>query len=543
MEFPNGSSALGSKRKFAAEPVSPRGQLASCTGAEYPSYCSYKCKCSPTAPALVESCFNYLNSGVPRRVMFYNLGDWVEFPYSVVKILIDGFMKEKSSIRFSIGYEPLLLDFLSMVVINLRTRKQRSVAWIDESEKCFFPTIFGHDDDGSSEWDFESLGNRSVQTEVERGCVSPPEVIKHVIGERAAPSPRPPPTASDALRQKLETLQRGSEGFLSVQNQFLSGMGPFARPGSIFFIHRYLPKDNSGQKRKEIFERLIKHTKEVRGNANVNYAWFGAKKIDTVGALIHGFGSFGKPTEGVLGTGLYLTPEGRSFASVNACDVDEKGMQYMILCRVILGNLEQVHPGSKQYYPSSGDYDSGVDNLFDPKCYVVWPTHVSTYIYPEYLVSFKLAPNVQEYLSGLKDIRYHVTPTPASVTATLNSGVMVPMNPPTTPWVPFTLLIEAVRPNVPPLTVELLVRHHQELKNKVIDRDELIKKTRLLIGDQLLISVLNRFKRDPSSWHVGPPAKKMKLEESPAPQLNKNNPVNPENDGSTQPHQGPNSTM
>lgn len=67
----------------------------------------------------------------------------------------------------------------------------------------------------------------------------------------------------------------------------------------------------------------------------------------------------------------------------------------MILCQVILGNLEQVHPGSKQYYPSSGDYDSGVDNLLDPKCYVVWSTRVGACIHPEYLVSFKLAPTVQ----------------------------------------------------------------------------------------------------------------------------------------------------
>lgn len=43
-------------------------------------------------------------------------------------------------------------------------------------------------------------------------------------------------------------------------------------------------------------------------------------------------------------------------------------------------------------------------------------------------------------------------------------GLVAPMNPPTTPWLPFTLLIEAVRPNAPPLAVELLVQHHQELK-------------------------------------------------------------------------------
>lgn len=314
MEFPNGSSALGWKRKYASEPTSPRRQLASRSGAEHPSYCSCECKCSPTTPALVESCFNYLNSAVPRRVMFYNRGDWVEFPHSVVRILVDGFMEEKSSIRFSIGYEPFLLDFLSMVVINLRTRKQRSVAWIDVREKCFFPTIFGHEDDGSSDWDFERSGNGSVQREVGRWGVSSSEVIKHVTGESSAPSPHPSPTEADVLHLKLETLQRGSKGFLSVQNQFLSGMGPFARPSNILFISRYLPKDSNGQKRKELFERQIKLTEEERGNANVNYAWFGAKRIDTVGALIHGFGSLGKPTKGILGTGLYLTPEGRSFA-------------------------------------------------------------------------------------------------------------------------------------------------------------------------------------------------------------------------------------
>jgi hypothetical protein len=33
------------------------------------------------------------------------------------------------------------------------------------------------------------------------------------------------------------------------------------------------------------------------------------------------------------------------FTSVGLCDVDKKGVQYMLLCQVILGNLEAVEPG------------------------------------------------------------------------------------------------------------------------------------------------------------------------------------------------------
>ncbi|ONK61333.1 uncharacterized protein A4U43_C08F28780 [Asparagus officinalis] len=492
---------------------------------------SYKCSCTPTVPSLVDSCFNYLNSGVPHRIMFYNQGTWLDFPNSVAKVLIDAFKNEKSSIKFSIGDEALLFDFLSMFVINLRTRKKRSVAWIDENNKCFFPTIFGHDDDGSKEWDFENTGNMPVRNEDARLDRSPPEVIKHVIL-----SPERPVNIADALRLKLETLQMGTEGYISIQNRFLSGMGPLAQPGNIKFIHRYVPKDSNGQKRKETFERAMKLIEEERGDANVQYAWFGAKKLEMVRALIHGFGSFGRTTEGVFGTGLYLIPEGRTFSSVSICDVDEKGMQYMMLCRVILGKIEQIHPRSKQYCPSCGDYDSGVDSLSKPKCYIVWPSHINAYINPEYFVSFKLSPNVQEYLSGLKDIRYHLETSPAADFSTPCPVMSMPVKPPTSPWVPFKELLEQIREHVSPLVMELLVHHHQEHKNGVIDRDELVKKVKVLIGDQLLLSVLNRFKLEPSVWHEAHPAKRRKLNESATP----HNSLNNENNSSAQPTPGSN---
>lgn len=67
----------------------------------------------------------------------------------------------------------------------------------------------------------------------------------------------------------------------------------------------------------------------------------------------------------------------------------------MVLCRVILGNIEPVLPGSKQFYPSDDCFDSGVDNLDNPNHYVVWNMNIKTHIYPEYAVSFKICPSAE----------------------------------------------------------------------------------------------------------------------------------------------------
>lgn len=62
----------------------------------------------------------------------------------------------------------------------------------------------------------------------------------------------------------------------------------------------------------------------------------------------------------------------------------------MVLCRVILGKVELVRHGSEQFHPSCENFDSGVDNLENPNHYVVWNMNMSTHIYPEYVVSFKM---------------------------------------------------------------------------------------------------------------------------------------------------------
>lgn len=59
------------------------------------------------------------------------------------------------------------------------------------------------------------------------------------------------------------------------------------------------------------------------------------------------------------------------FHSASYSDVDENYLSYMILCLIIMGNVEVVHPGSTQYQPSSEKFDSGVDDLKAPKHYVI----------------------------------------------------------------------------------------------------------------------------------------------------------------------------
>lgn len=80
--------------------------------------------------------------------------------------------------------------------------------------------------------------------------------------------------------------------------------------------------------------------------------------------------------------------------SALSSDADENGVRHMLLCRVILGKTEVVPRGSKQFQPSSKEFDSGVDNPLAPRRYIIWNAFMNSHILPEYLLSFK-APCVK----------------------------------------------------------------------------------------------------------------------------------------------------
>ena len=70
-------------------------------------------------------------------------------------------------------------------------------------------------------------------------------------------------------------------------------------------------------------------------------------------------------------------------------EADNNGEKHMILCRVILGNVEKLEAGSQQCYPSSSEFDTGADDPKNPKWHFIWSTNMNRHILPECVVSFK----------------------------------------------------------------------------------------------------------------------------------------------------------
>ncbi|KAL0313212.1 UNVERIFIED_CONTAM: Inactive poly [ADP-ribose] polymerase RCD1 [Sesamum radiatum] len=191
--------------------------------------------------------------------------------------------------------------------------------------------------------------------------------------------------------------------------------------------------------RLELFEKQVEITKKYRGDANVQYAWLPCVGGAVQTILKYGVGYY-EPLkiERMHGIGMHLipangTPIRFSFSTslrnkigfnfvyalllsnddcikcanglillffINYFDVDENDTRHLVLCRVIMGNMELVPLGSSQFHPSSEDFDSGVDNLQNPKRYVVWNMNMNSHIYPECVVSFKMTSDVEGTVSG-----------------------------------------------------------------------------------------------------------------------------------------------
>ncbi|KAK9271324.1 hypothetical protein L1049_026914 [Liquidambar formosana] len=82
-------------------------------------------------------------------------------------------------------------------------------------------------------------------------------------------------------------------------------------------------------------------------------------------------------------------------------EADDNGEKHLILCRVIVGNVEKVEAGSQQSHPSSVNFDTGVDDLKNPKQYVVWCANMNSHILPECVVG-KVAKDV--FIKQLRSI-------------------------------------------------------------------------------------------------------------------------------------------
>ncbi|XP_068344962.1 inactive poly [ADP-ribose] polymerase RCD1-like isoform X3 [Pyrus communis] len=444
--------------------------------------------------SLLASYSNFSRSGVPQRLMFYQSGGWTDFPQDLVDLVMKDLQVKKETVNIKSHGEHYLLDFLHMFRLNLKTGLKQHIAWIDEAGSCFFPEIYDEDDDepnwycspqGGKDlepWAEEHCGSREIRLHLEieingmgqsglnecsgesNGFVKKIQVdqipASHGDGAEVENScNRKHGLKVDEYSEDNEAMTKNLARATEIEKEkldrdtvhkiFLKGMSSF---DVVEVLDIYQCSSTLMQARLELFQKQVEITKTFRGDANIRYAWLASSKGELSSIMMYGLGHSGLAmNKSIYGTGVHLTEASFSNTCANSCDVDENGIRHMLFCRVIMGNMELLHPGSTQFHPSSKDFDSGVDGLEDPKHYIVWNMNMNTHIYPEFVVSFKIISNAEGHLIGTEN------KLGASGVATSCQG---PQG---------SSAVDTV---------------------KKITRDEFVKKLRLVVGDTLLRSTI-----------------------------------------------------
>ncbi|KAJ7958854.1 Poly [ADP-ribose] polymerase [Quillaja saponaria] len=357
---------------------------------------------------MIQNYSNFKSSATPARFMFYHGGSWVDFQTEVLESLHVGFSEGKAVIEVIIEGTKYLFDFLRMVQIDHGTGKQRSIAWIDENGKCFFPKVFVGEEflDGLEN---PRIPEIEIKIQIDGDGVACKRKSEHLDSdgkeaevnsksknnnkedeEEASKGKKLICTGSETSKwPNANLLTKEDKMYLLASNLFLHGIRTFDRGATITAIHQCIRSDPMEKARHEVFEKHNEITKDARGSSKTVYAWYGASPKEVVEILTHGFGlpskTSGSPTYGV---GIHLSPVGLPYQSAMQSEADDKGEKHVILCRVILGNVEKVEAGSQQRYPSSVEFDTGADDPKDPKWYVVWRTIMNSHILPEGVVSY-----------------------------------------------------------------------------------------------------------------------------------------------------------
>eukprot|EP00257_Ricinus_communis_P016322 XP_015574464.1 inactive poly [ADP-ribose] polymerase RCD1 [Ricinus communis] len=522
---------------------------------------------------------NFMKTGVPQRLMFYRNGEWSDFSQDLVALIRKDLQEKKAVIEIELKSHRYVVDFLHMFRMDKKTGLQEPIAWIDEAGGCFFPEVYIDDEDldeccqhnyanDQGPMFRESYGPHEIKLQLEidingvdqsklKECSGESNAfVKHIhiaqqptsghyVVEVEDSSNRMPDEKFDEAVEENQHNKADITGiesfneimdFDTVRKMFLAGMNSFGG-ADILDIHRW--SSASMVTRLELFQKQIELTKQCRGDANVRYAWLASSKklISTI--MLYGLGHCGpSATKSKYGIGVHLSAANCCNTSVKFCDVDENGVRHIVFCRVIMGKMELVQPGSTQSHPSSENFDSGVDDLQNPGQYVVWNMNMNTHIYPEFIVSFKVSLNAEGLFVG-RDMKHAISGITASSqgghrnwamessTVDLNLPIETPavdlpteLRPtgpgsnsqtrlesggslgkassqgssntrtPKSPFMPFPVLFAAIRNKVPSEQMKLVLTDYKQFQANKMSRGDFIKSLRLIVGDALLKSTI-----------------------------------------------------
>ncbi|KAK7350619.1 hypothetical protein VNO77_09438 [Canavalia gladiata] len=260
-------------------------------------------------------------------------------------------------------------------------------------------------------------------------------------------------------------LQEGDVLHDLIKTRFLRGLGLLGTQTEVIAVHRNACSSVVSQARLHSFQVYAKAVEKLRhGNANVKYAWYGTRGVQDINDVAsHGFGHAHGPK-------LVLSPDDSPLESVKSCVVGKDGVRHVLLCRVILGSSELVHPDTQQWYPSSEDYDSGVDSFSAPSKYIIWSNRMNTHVLPAYVISLRVPSFKGIEKSEEEPLR------------------------PSSPWMPFPTLISVLSKVLPPSDITLISKFYKDKKERKISRHELVQRVRQIAGDKLLVTVIKSYR-------------------------------------------------
>ncbi|CAI9757881.1 unnamed protein product [Fraxinus pennsylvanica] len=455
------------------------------------SFCDY-------TRMLIQNYPNFKRSSEPARFLYYDNGSWVDYSEEVVELLKLGFLGGRPVIEGGINGYKCLFDFYRMLELELDTGNQRSIAWIDVNGKCFFPMVFI---DGNRNNTLKNCDENNVKVEIEirvsenfgnledSNCLDlnkfeilnkrKRECLERIEKEKVEGNSS---NFNDAKRRQIVgnefqssrwpnvRILRGEEkGHLIVKNLFLSGLGMLNHGAKITSIHQCVRTGPLDKARHAMFLKQMDMTKIARGDSKTVFAWYGTSAKGVESILKHGFGMPGKaPGPQGHGNGIHLSPIQSPHYSAMLSETDENGEKHIILCRLILGKCEKVEAGSQQLHPSSAEYDSGVDDLKNPKLYVVWFANMNTHILPECVISYTPI-NLSDRVNGMLNVNWvpHVS----------NSLI--------------AKLFSNLKSSLPIPKIQELQTLCSAYKEGEMGKDIFMTKLRSIVGDDVLQSAIN----------------------------------------------------
>ncbi|XP_062213921.1 inactive poly [ADP-ribose] polymerase RCD1-like isoform X2 [Phragmites australis] len=487
---------------------------------------------------ILESYRNFKTSGLPVRVLLYQHGDWSDFPEGVVNLVQRDFQLKRSITTAVFQNKHILLDFVHMICLDYAMTINNPIAWVDDHGKSFFPDLSsglytsklsqhekGEADEhaGMSTSVAESSSSASVgevvfhDKRINNIAEDKPKAhnkLDEATGEnKSGPSVRLNEYSSGTIQATTSKKNSGRRVDSAVQNLLLKGLGQRFNEKDIIGIYRTPLLDQQGQVRSSLFQKEVEATKSRRGNANVHYAWLPCSRDTMEEMMMQGALEIAKPQQGPMyGYGIHLAPANCSNSCASYSDFHEDGIVRMMLCCVIMGNVEVVYPGSKQSHPTNESFDSGVDDLQKPNHYIIWDADVHKHIYAEYAVIIKVPPTTNEYLVS-KDSASNISEiiksgSPDSLTKGDSFQTLAPPavqqqapifgcapRAPSSPWMPFSMLFAAISTKVPRSDMDLVLRYYEGFKRRKISRADLVIWLRQIVGDKLLVSTVMRLQQ------------------------------------------------